>query len=51
MKNWLKAAWCFLRQHKVTAGGTCPVTGAVLLTCTKCGTDNMPKHNKGMSFN
>lgn len=51
MKNWLKAAICFVKGHKIVSGGTCPVTGAVLLSCTKCGKDNMPKHDKGMSFN
>ena len=51
MINWIKAAWCFLRRHKVVASGSCPVTGAVLLVCNKCGRDNMPKHGKGMSFN
>jgi hypothetical protein len=47
----LRGAWCFVRGHKVVAGESCPVTGIVLLTCSKCGRDNMPKHNKGMSFN
>jgi ribosome-binding protein aMBF1 (putative translation factor) len=51
MKNWLKASWCYLRGHKISANGVCPVTGAVLLVCSKCGKDNMPKHSKGMSFN
>jgi hypothetical protein len=50
VKNWLKGVWCVVRGHKVVAGEACPVTGVVLLTCLKCGKDNMPKHS-GMSFN
>lgn len=50
MNNWLKGAWCIVKGHKVTKGATCPITGIQLLTCEKCGKDNMPKH-KGSSFN
>jgi hypothetical protein len=51
MRNWLKASWCSLRGHIILPTGVCPVTGAKLFTCIKCGKDNMPKHSKGMSFN
>jgi ribosome-binding protein aMBF1 (putative translation factor) len=51
MRNWLLAVKCLISGHKVVKGDKCPVTGAQLLTCTKCGKDNMPKHGSGMSFN
>lgn len=50
MKNWLLAAKCLIKGHKIEKGEKCPITGAQLLTCTVCGKDNMPKHTNNLSF-
>ena len=50
MKSWLNGIWCVVRRHEVVKGEVCPVTGIQLLTCSKCGRNNMPKHS-GSSYN
>lgn len=51
MLKFAKGVLCFFRGHKTHIGTACPVTGIRVITCEKCGKNNMPKHKDSMSFN